>query len=37
MEDRIELPDIKAGRISNGTEIMDWLDTWGTDAEKPFS
>jgi len=36
-ETREALGDIKAGRISNGTEIMDWLDTWGTDAEKPFS
>ena len=36
-ETREALADIKAGRIVDGTEIMDWLDTWDTDMEKPLS
>lgn len=36
-ETREALADIKAGRVVDGTEIMDWLDTWGTDTEKPLS
>lgn len=35
-ETREALADIKAGRVVEGTEIMDWLDTWGTDMEKPL-
>lgn len=28
------LADIKAGRLSDGAEIMDWLDSWGDEDEK---
>ncbi len=28
------LEDVKAGRIVAGEEVMDWLASWGTDAEK---
>ena len=35
-ETREALADIKAGRVVDGTEIMDWLDTWGTDMENPL-
>jgi predicted transcriptional regulator len=28
------LADIKAGRVIDGDEVMEWLDTWGTDEEK---
>jgi len=34
-ETREALADIKAGRIIDGAEIMEWLDTWGTETEKP--
>lgn len=30
------LADIKAGRVTDGNEILDWLDTWGTESEKPL-
>ena len=26
--------DIKAGRVIDGAEVMDWLESWGTDEEK---
>jgi predicted transcriptional regulator len=28
------LEDIEAGRVIDGKEVMDWLSSWGTDAEK---
>ena len=28
------LLDLKAGRIIDGDEVLEWLDSWGTDAEK---
>lgn len=34
IETREALADIKTGRIVEGTEVMDWLDTWGSDTEK---
>lgn len=33
-ETRQALADIKAGRVVNGEEVMEWLEGWGTDAEK---
>ena len=33
-ETREALADIKAGRVIDGVEVMDWLESWGTDAEK---
>ena len=30
------LADIKAGRVTDGNEILDWLDTWGPESEKPL-
>jgi predicted transcriptional regulator len=36
-ETRKALADIKAGRVVDGAEIMDWLDNWGSDTEKPLS
>ena len=36
-ETREALADIKAGRVVDGAEIMDWLDTWGSDREKPLA
>ena len=35
LEDTREaLADIKAGRVVDGAEVIDWLDSWGTDNEK---
>lgn len=31
---RQALADIKAGRVVDGEEVMDWLESWGTDAER---
>jgi len=28
------LSDIAAGRVIDGGEVMDWLESWGTDSEK---
>ncbi len=28
------LADIEAGRVVSGEEVMKWLETWGTDAER---
>ena len=28
------LDDVKAGRLIEGEEVMDWLKSWGTDHEK---
>ncbi|MEE8057806.1 MAG: ribbon-helix-helix protein, CopG family [Pseudomonadales bacterium] len=28
------LADIKAGRVVDGAEVMDWLGSWGTEDEK---
>lgn len=28
------IADIKAGRVIDGAEVMDWLESWGTDEEK---
>jgi predicted transcriptional regulator len=33
-ETREALADIKAGRVVEGSTVMDWLDTWGSDEEK---
>ncbi len=33
-ETREALADIKAGRVAGGEEVMDWLESWGTDQEK---
>ena len=30
------LADIKAGRVVEGHDVLDWLDTWGTESEKSF-
>lgn len=35
LEDTLEaLNDIKAGRVVDGNEMLDWLDSWGSDTEK---
>lgn len=34
VETQEALEDIKAGRLIDGVEVMNWLDTWGTDAEE---
>ena len=35
LEDTREaLADIKAGRVVDGADVIDWLDFWGTDNEK---
>lgn len=34
-ETREALVDIKAGRVVDGVEILEWLDTWGSDMEEP--
>ncbi|VAW71929.1 hypothetical protein MNBD_GAMMA12-2959 [hydrothermal vent metagenome] len=34
-ETREALADIKAGRVVDGTEIIEWLDTWGSEIKKP--
>lgn len=35
LEDTREaLADIKAGRVVDGADVIDWLDSWGTDNEK---
>lgn len=35
LEDTREaLADIKAGRVVDGADIIDWLDSWGEDREK---
>ena len=31
---REALADIKAGRVVDGAEVIDWLDSWGKDEEK---
>ena len=31
---REALADIKAGRVVDGAEVIDWLDSWGKDDEK---
>jgi len=28
------LADIKAERVVDGTEVLDWLDSWGDETEK---
>jgi len=33
-ETREALADIKAGRVVDGEEVMDWLESWGTDQEQ---
>ncbi len=33
-ETREALADLKAGRIVDGADVMDWLETWGSDTEK---
>ncbi len=33
-ETREALADIQAGRVVDGSQVLDWLDSWGTDAEK---
>lgn len=35
LEDTLEaLNDIKAGRVVDGKEMLNWLDSWGSDTEK---
>lgn len=35
LEETLEaLADIRAGRVIDGNEVMDWLESWGTDGEK---
>lgn len=35
LEDTLEaLNDIKAGRVVDGSDMLDWLDSWGSDTEK---
>lgn len=29
------IADIEAGRIVSGKEVMEWLESWGTQNEKP--
>lgn len=36
-ETREALADIKTGRVVDSAEVMDWLETWGTDKEKSLS
>ena len=33
-ETREALADVKAGRILDGEEVMEWLDSWGAEDEK---
>jgi predicted transcriptional regulator len=33
-ETREALADIRAGRVIDSTDIIDWLDSWGSDDEK---
>lgn len=33
-ETRQAIADIKGDRVVDGKEVMDWLESWGTDAEK---
>lgn len=33
-ETRLALNDIKAGRVLDGEDVMDWLESWGTEMEK---
>jgi len=33
-ETRQALADVKAGRVLAGEEVMDWLESWGSDTEK---
>lgn len=28
------LADIQAGRLTDGAEVMDWLESWGTESEQ---
>ncbi len=32
-ETREALADIRAGRVVDGAEVIDWLNSWGTDEE----
>ena len=32
-ETKEALADLKAGRVISGEEVMQWLETWGTDNE----
>lgn len=35
LEETLEaLDDVKAGRVIEGVEVMDWLKNWGTEHEK---
>lgn len=35
LEDTREaLADIKAGRVADGADVINWLDSWGEDNEK---
>jgi predicted transcriptional regulator len=35
LEDTREaLADIRAGRVVDGSDVLDWLDSWGKDDEK---
>lgn len=31
---REALEDVEMGRVVDGQQVMDWLDSWGSDAEK---
>lgn len=33
-ETREALEDLEADRVLDGNQVMDWLSSWGTDAEK---
>ena len=38
LEETLEaIADIKQGRVIEGIEVMDWLDSWGTKREKKLS
>lgn len=28
------LEDVKAGRLIDGDDVLDWMEGWGTDSEK---
>ena len=34
VQTREALEDIDMGRVVNGQEVMNWLDSWGSDMEK---
>lgn len=33
-ETQLALADVEAGRVVDGEDVMDWLESWGTEDEK---